>query len=154
MTSINFLLTISICCQEKWLWELIKWSLKRKCFDLLSNSLNYCNSLRKWRSVWRIICGYWDLKVNEYLNKQEIQLDGCKLVDCYQKLPRRCTLTSHAAVFVSLYNTPLITMKPSEKITDIPGGGVWQVQHSTMQGDREGALCGGYGYFLEWHIWT
>ena len=68
------------------------------------------------------ICGYWDLKVNEYLNKQEIQLDGCKLVVCYQKLPRRCTLASHAAIFVSLYNTPLIT-KPSEKITDIPGGG-------------------------------
>ena len=40
MTNINFLLTISICCQEKWLWEVIKWSVKKKCFDLLLNSLN------------------------------------------------------------------------------------------------------------------
>ena len=40
VTNIDFLLTISICCQEKWLWELIKWSSKRKCFDLLLNSLN------------------------------------------------------------------------------------------------------------------
>ena len=28
VTNINFLLPISICCQEKWLWELIKWPLK------------------------------------------------------------------------------------------------------------------------------
>ena len=40
VTNINFLLTISICCQEKWLWEIIKWSLNRKCFDLFTNSLN------------------------------------------------------------------------------------------------------------------
>ena len=64
--------------------------------------------------------GTW--RVNEYLNKQEIELDGCKLVGCYQKLPRCCTLASHAAIFVLLHNTPLIT-KPSEKITEIPGGG-------------------------------
>ena len=38
VTNINFLLTISIDCQEIRLWELIKWSSKRKCFDLLSNS--------------------------------------------------------------------------------------------------------------------
>ena len=49
VTNINFLLTISICCQEKWLWELIKWSLKRKCIDLLSNSQR-----NVWRLVWRI----------------------------------------------------------------------------------------------------
>ena len=47
MTNINFFLTISICCQEKWLWELIKWSLKGKCFDLLSNSQRNVS-----RSVW------------------------------------------------------------------------------------------------------
>ena len=38
MTNINFLLKISIQCQEIRLWELIKWSPKRKCFDLFSNS--------------------------------------------------------------------------------------------------------------------
>ena len=38
--NINFLLTISIQCQEIRLWKLIKWSPHRKCFDLLSNSLN------------------------------------------------------------------------------------------------------------------
>ena len=40
VTKINFLLTISIQCQEIRFWELIKWSPKRKCFDLFSNSLN------------------------------------------------------------------------------------------------------------------
>ena len=35
----NILLTISTLHQEKSLWELIKWLLKRKCFDLSSNSL-------------------------------------------------------------------------------------------------------------------
>ena len=40
LTNINFLPTIFICCQEKWLLELKKkWSLRRKCFDLLSNTL-------------------------------------------------------------------------------------------------------------------
>ena len=43
--------TISICCPEKRLWELIEWSLTRKCFDLLSDSLNYCNSLRKCMKI-------------------------------------------------------------------------------------------------------
>ena len=49
VTNINFLLTISICYQEKWLWELIKWSPKKKFFDLLPNSLNYF--LRKCMEV-------------------------------------------------------------------------------------------------------
>ena len=40
VTNIKFLLTISIHCQEIRLWELLKWSPKRKCLDLLSNSLN------------------------------------------------------------------------------------------------------------------
>ena len=53
MTNINFLLTISIQCQEIRLWELIKWSPKRKCYDLLSNPLNlFCKEM--YRSVWRI----------------------------------------------------------------------------------------------------
>ena len=40
MTDSNFLLTISLHYHEMRLWELIKWSPKRKYFDLLSNSLN------------------------------------------------------------------------------------------------------------------
>ena len=40
MTNVNFLLTISIHNQEKRLWDLIKWSLKGKYFDRLSNSLH------------------------------------------------------------------------------------------------------------------
>ena len=40
VTNINFLPMISVHCQETRLWELIKWSPKRKYFDLLSNSLN------------------------------------------------------------------------------------------------------------------
>ena len=35
MTNSNFLLTISTHCHEMRLWELIKWSPKRKYFDLL-----------------------------------------------------------------------------------------------------------------------
>ena len=40
VTNTNFLLTFSIYNQEKRLGELIKWSPKRKYFDLLSTSLN------------------------------------------------------------------------------------------------------------------
>ena len=40
VTNINFLLKIFIHSQGIRLGELMKWSLKRKCFDLLSNSLN------------------------------------------------------------------------------------------------------------------
>ena len=40
VTKINFLLMMPIHCHEIRLWELIKWSPKRKCFDLLSNFLN------------------------------------------------------------------------------------------------------------------
>ena len=39
VTNINLLLTMSIHCQEIRLWAL-KWSPKKKCFDLLSNSVN------------------------------------------------------------------------------------------------------------------
>ena len=38
--NINFLLTMSICCQENGYESLIKWSLKGKYFDLLSSPLN------------------------------------------------------------------------------------------------------------------
>ena len=62
VTNINFLLTISIDCQEIRLWELIKWSSKSKCFDLLSNSLNTF-----FKEIYRdqfgeVVCGYWGLK--------------------------------------------------------------------------------------------
>ena len=61
VTNNNFLLTISICCQEKWLWEIIKWSVKRKCSDLLSNSQLILKG-NVWRSVWRIYMGILGLK--------------------------------------------------------------------------------------------
>ena len=59
---VNFLLTISIPCQEIRLWELMKWSLKRKCFDLLSDSLNFF-----FKEIYRdrfgeLECGFWGLK--------------------------------------------------------------------------------------------
>ena len=62
MTNINFLPTISIQCQEIRLWELIKWSPKRKCFDLLLNSLKSF-----FREIYRdpfgeFVSEYWGLK--------------------------------------------------------------------------------------------
>ena len=63
VTNINFLLLmIPIQCQEVRLWELIKWSPKRKCFDLLSNSLDsFFKEL--YRDHWgEFVWGYWDLK--------------------------------------------------------------------------------------------
>ena len=62
MNKINFLLTISICYQEKWLWALIKWSPKRKCFDLLPNSLNtFLKEMYRDQSG-EFLSGYWSLK--------------------------------------------------------------------------------------------
>ena len=62
MTNINFLLTISIHCQEIRLWELIKWSPKRKCFDLLSNSLNLSFKEMYRDQFGEFVFGYWGLK--------------------------------------------------------------------------------------------
>ena len=43
------------------LWELIKWSPKRKCFDLLSNSLNlFCKEMYR-DQFGEFVCGYWGL---------------------------------------------------------------------------------------------
>ena len=56
---------ISVHCQETRLWELIKWSPKRKkYFDLLSNSLNSF-----FKEIYRdqfgeFVFRYWGLKVN------------------------------------------------------------------------------------------
>ena len=62
VTKINFLLTISIPCQEIRLWELMKWSLKRKCFDLLSNSLNsLCKEIYR-DQFGELVCGFWGFK--------------------------------------------------------------------------------------------
>ena len=63
---INFVLPISIHCQEIRLWELIKWSSKRKCLDLLSNSLN--TFLKK---MYADQCGEF---VCVYLTKREVNL--------------------------------------------------------------------------------
>ena len=62
VTNINFLLTISIHCQEIRLWELLKWSPKRKCFDLLSNSLNSFFKEMYRDQFGEFVCGYWGLK--------------------------------------------------------------------------------------------
>ena len=59
MTNINFLLTISIDCQEIRLWELIKWSPKRKCFDLLSNSLNLFFKEMYRDQCGEFVCSVW-----------------------------------------------------------------------------------------------
>ena len=58
MTNINFLLTISIQCQEISLWEVIKWSPKRKCLDLLSNSLNAFFKEMYRDQFGEFVCGY------------------------------------------------------------------------------------------------
>ena len=62
VTNINFLLMISIQCQEIRLCELIKWSPKRKCLDLLSNSLNSFFKEMYGDQFGEFMCGYWDLR--------------------------------------------------------------------------------------------
>ena len=62
VTNINFLLTISIQCQEIRLWELIKWSPKRKYFDLLSNSLNLFFKEMYRDQFGELGCGYKGLR--------------------------------------------------------------------------------------------
>ena len=62
VTNINFLLTISIDCQETWLWELINWSPNRKCFDLSWNSLNSFFKKMYRDQFGEFVFGYWDLK--------------------------------------------------------------------------------------------
>ena len=55
---------ISVHCQETRLWELIKWSPKRKCFDLLSNSLNSFFKEICRDQFGEFVFRYWGLKVN------------------------------------------------------------------------------------------
>ena len=44
------------------LWELIKWSPKKKCLDLLSNSLNSFFKEMYGDQFGELVCGYWGLK--------------------------------------------------------------------------------------------
>ena len=44
------------------LWELIKWSPKKKCLDLLSNSLNSFFKEMYGDQFGELLCGYWGLK--------------------------------------------------------------------------------------------
>ena len=62
MTHINFLKTVSLHNQKKSLWEFVKWSLKEKCFDLLSNSLNLFFMEMYRDQFGEFVCGYWGLK--------------------------------------------------------------------------------------------
>ena len=62
VTNINFLLTISIDCPEIRLCELLNWSPKRKCLDLLSNSLNPSMKEMYRDQFGEFVCGYWGLK--------------------------------------------------------------------------------------------
>ena len=62
VTNVNFLLTMSIQCQDIRLWELIKWSQGGECLDLLSNSLKLF-----WKEICsdqfgEFVCGYQGLK--------------------------------------------------------------------------------------------
>ena len=66
MTNSNFLITIPIHYHEMRLWESIKWSLKRKYFDLLSNSLNSLFKEMYRDQFGEFVFGYWGLK--GYLN--------------------------------------------------------------------------------------
>ena len=43
------------------LWEFIKWSHKRKCLDLLSNSLNSFFKEMYGDQFGEFVCGYWGL---------------------------------------------------------------------------------------------
>ena len=58
---INFLKTISLHNQENRLGELMKKLPKRKCFDLLSNSLNLFFMEMYKDQFGEFECGYWSL---------------------------------------------------------------------------------------------
>ena len=62
VTNVNFLLMTSIECQAIRLWELIKWSPKGKCLDLLSNSLDLFLKEMYRDQFGEFVCGYWGLK--------------------------------------------------------------------------------------------
>ena len=61
MTIIKVLPTKARYHQRKRKWELIQWSPKRKCFDLLSNSLNELFKELYWDQFREFVCGHWGL---------------------------------------------------------------------------------------------
>ena len=109
VTNINFLLTISIQCQEIRLWELIKWSPKRKCYDLLSNSLNLFFK-EMYRSVWRIWLWILGLKGLRHL-KCKFQFSNWGYnqtplyITCLCNGQLSCSLGYHFIHFLSLIRT-------------------------------------------------
>ena len=60
--NINFLITISLHNQENRLGELMKKLPKRKCFDLLANSLHLFFMEMYRDKFGEFVCGYWGLK--------------------------------------------------------------------------------------------
>ena len=88
VTNINFLLTISIICQEIRLWELVKWSTMSKYLDLLSYSLNtFFNKM--YRSVWRNCM--WILGLNGLMVQSTVK--DVWIYDCkYHKILRPSAL--------------------------------------------------------------
>ena len=109
MTKINFLPVISIQCQEIRLWELIKWSPKRKCYDLLSNSLNLFFK-EMYRSVWRICLWILGLKGLRHL-KRKFQFSNWGYnqtplyITCLCNGQLSCSLGYHFIHFLSLIRT-------------------------------------------------
>ena len=62
MSKINFLLKIIHTLKRDKLWESIKWSPKRKYFDLWTNSLNYFFKEMYGHQFGEFVRGYWGLK--------------------------------------------------------------------------------------------
>ena len=57
-------------------WELIKWSLKRKCLDLLSNSRNLFFKEMYRDQFGEFVCGYWGLKGIEQAKNRNHHVDS------------------------------------------------------------------------------
>ena len=62
MTNIKFLLTVSIINQGNRLWELIKWSLKAICFDLLTHFFHLYYKIMYGDQSGEFVCGYRNFK--------------------------------------------------------------------------------------------
>ena len=48
--------------EEKKSWELINWPQGGKCFDLLTNPLNWFFKKKYGSQSGEFLCGYWGLK--------------------------------------------------------------------------------------------
>ena len=158
----NFLLTISICCQEKWLWELIKWSPKRKCFVLIIKIPQLTVSLGNvWISVWRICM--WILGLNRKARPQTFQNNnpansiwkGSSIIKCFDtenlKVANNLTLTL-AWHSVGLQHPPLLT-QPSNSVDislsrSFSLGTVW----STYSGPTKKKKSTKYIFRVSYHV--